>query len=178
VIRKAADGVYVPINDGAFAAIDDGHARVLRLSWFRDGLSNTLAFSEKPVGSGMTGSYDPFRDWVFRSWDDGLLTMDQWIDACSQIVPDDTRLDAGGSWMIPGAIYSHFFASAPPGTRIPDCGSTNPNMGIGVFAARSYHPGGVNAAMADGSVRWFSSATHVKTWRSLGTRAGGEVVSQ
>ena len=48
---------------------------------------------------------------------------------------------------------------------------------IGVFASRSYHPGGVNAAMADGSTRWFSSGTSTVVWRSLGTRAGGEIVS-
>jgi len=177
-MSKLADGVYLPINDGAFAPIDDGNSRVLPLSSFRDGLSNTLAFSEKPVGSGINGSYQPFRDWVLRGWNGGLLTADQWIDACSRIVPDDTQLDAGGSWMIPGAIQSHFFASAPPDTLVPDCGSTAFNLGVGIFAARSYHPGGVNAAMADGSVRWFTSGTNIKTWRSLGTRAGGETVPQ
>ncbi len=177
-ISKLADGVYLPINDGAFAPVDDGNSRVLPLSSFRDGLSNTLAFSEKPVGSGINGAYHPFRDWVFRSWNGGLLTADQWVDACSQIVPDDPRLDAGGSWMIPGAVQSHFYASAPPDSLVPDCGSTAFNIGVGIFAARSYHPGGVNAAMADGSVRWFTSGTNMKTWRSLGTRAGGEIVPQ
>jgi prepilin-type processing-associated H-X9-DG protein len=45
-------------------------------------------------------------------------------------------------------------------------------------AARSRHPGGVNAALADGSVRFFSNSIALTTWRSLGTRAGGEVIGE
>jgi prepilin-type processing-associated H-X9-DG protein len=44
-------------------------------------------------------------------------------------------------------------------------------------AARSRHPGGVNAALADGSVRFFTDTIDLGTWRSLGTRAGGEVIA-
>jgi prepilin-type processing-associated H-X9-DG protein len=43
-------------------------------------------------------------------------------------------------------------------------------------AARSYHPGGVNAAMADGSVNFFNNTIDTFTWQSLGTQAGGEMI--
>jgi prepilin-type processing-associated H-X9-DG protein len=43
-------------------------------------------------------------------------------------------------------------------------------------AARSRHPGGVNAAMSDGSVRFFRNSIDLTTWRALGSMAGGEVV--
>jgi prepilin-type processing-associated H-X9-DG protein len=43
-------------------------------------------------------------------------------------------------------------------------------------AARSYHTGGVNAAMSDGSVRFAANTIDQATWRALATRAGGEVV--
>ena len=49
-----------------------------------------------------------------------------------------------------------------------------------VFAAvnsRSYHPGGVNALLGDGSVRFVKDSINGAVWRSLGTVAGGEVVS-
>lgn len=42
-------------------------------------------------------------------------------------------------------------------------------------AARSKHAGGVNTAMADGSVRFFSDNIDTFTWQALSTRAGGEV---
>ena len=44
-------------------------------------------------------------------------------------------------------------------------------------AARSFHPGGVNALFADGSVRFVKDTISPTVWHALGTRAGGEVVS-
>jgi prepilin-type processing-associated H-X9-DG protein len=44
-------------------------------------------------------------------------------------------------------------------------------------AARSQHSGGVNAALADGSVRFFRDSIDPIVWRGLGTKAGGEPVS-
>ena len=44
------------------------------------------------------------------------------------------------------------------------------------ITARSYHPGGVNALFADGSVRFVKSTVNGLTWRALGTVAGGEVL--
>lgn len=149
----------------------------LPVAQIRDGLSNTLAFSEKPIGPGPGGAYSPFRDWAFRQWNPGTLTAARWAEVCSTLTLADPRFDAGASWVIPGAVYTHFFASAPPNSRIPDCGTTDISNGFGIFAARSYHPGGVNAALADGSVRWFTSGARPEVWRALGTRAGGEVVA-
>jgi prepilin-type N-terminal cleavage/methylation domain-containing protein/prepilin-type processing-associated H-X9-DG protein len=45
------------------------------------------------------------------------------------------------------------------------------------ITARSFHPGGVNALLADGSVRFVKGSVNGSTWRALGTVAGGEVVS-
>jgi prepilin-type processing-associated H-X9-DG protein len=43
-------------------------------------------------------------------------------------------------------------------------------------AARSRHPGGVNAAMCDGSVRFFTNGISLSTWQSMGTMNGNEVL--
>ena len=43
--------------------------------------------------------------------------------------------------------------------------------------ASSYHPGGVNAALADGSVKFFKDTVNQDVWMGLSTRAGGEVIS-
>lgn len=45
------------------------------------------------------------------------------------------------------------------------------------FAARSKHTRGVNAALGDGSVRFFPNSINVQTWRALSTARGGEAVS-
>jgi prepilin-type processing-associated H-X9-DG protein len=41
----------------------------------------------------------------------------------------------------------------------------------------SYHPGGVNLLFLDGSVHFVKETINRTTWRALGTRSGGEVVS-
>ncbi len=43
--------------------------------------------------------------------------------------------------------------------------------------ANSQHPGGVNLGLADGSVRFIKSTINLPTWRALGTRNLGEVIS-
>ena len=43
--------------------------------------------------------------------------------------------------------------------------------------ADSWHPGGVNVTMADGSVRFVKDSINIQTWMALGTKAGGEVIS-
>ncbi len=61
------------------------------------------------------------------------------------------------------------------GTQHYSCGnSAFTSMHI---AASSYHSGGANACMADGSVRFVSDSISFTNWRAMGTRAGGEVVS-
>jgi prepilin-type processing-associated H-X9-DG protein len=44
--------------------------------------------------------------------------------------------------------------------------------------ARSYHPGGVNVLLMDGSGRFVANAITPALWQALGTRAGGEVVAE
>ena len=51
------------------------------------------------------------------------------------------------------------------------------DWGANVVAPRSWHPGGVNVAMSDGSVRFMPETVNLTVWRGLGTRNGGEVVS-
>ncbi|MDR3197077.1 MAG: DUF1559 domain-containing protein [Planctomycetaceae bacterium] len=46
-----------------------------------------------------------------------------------------------------------------------------------IITARSNHSGGVNAALIDGSVRFFPSSINIDTWRALSTTQGGESVS-
>lgn len=176
-------GPPIPVPDPgrvgrvAWAADEDGSFVFTRcplpFAEFTDGLSNTLSFSEKPIASGV---YSPFRDWVEPRPGGPNELVVPWVSICADL--DSTsvrnwRLNAGRTWLIGGAVFTAFHASVAPNSPIPDCG-TMLNGGTGVFAARSYHPGGINAAMADGSVRWFTSGTDVQVWRAHGTRAKGD----
>lgn len=46
-----------------------------------------------------------------------------------------------------------------------------------VITARSHNTGGVNVLFMDGGVRFVTNAIELTTWRSLGTRSGGEVAN-
>ena len=151
---------------------------------FLDGLSNTLLISEKLIGTNEKISFEPNRDWIrcnppnpehYRQ-----DTVEDWLRHCSSRTYSlDSRNiyhNAGRGWIHGNVCESGFFVSAPPNSRIPDCGYGWID-GLGVFTARSLHPGGVDAAMADGSVRFFTNGINANVWRALGTRNGMEAVT-
>ncbi len=73
-----------------------------------------------------------------------------------------------------------FNTVAPPNWKWPSCqpcswcGSGDTP---GVYPARSYHPGGANHGLADGSVTFFSETIDLDTYQALGSARGGEAVS-
>src|SRR5262249_3488754 len=70
------------------------------------------------------------------------------------------------------ALYTH---TVPPNSQDRDCLRTI-SFDQGHLASGSYHPGGVNIVLADGSVRFVSDGISLATWKKLGTRSGGEVI--
>jgi prepilin-type N-terminal cleavage/methylation domain-containing protein/prepilin-type processing-associated H-X9-DG protein len=157
----------------------DGGAFSMRgrhgLQNFVDGLSNTIAFSEKPISAPARPS--PFRDWTLPFVANCHKSADEWVATCSDLANarlTTPMLDAGHTWMLANTQFTGFYVLLPPNHRIPDCGCGIP----GVFTARSYHPGGVNVALADGSVRWVASGISPPVWLALGTRAGRDIPSE
>jgi prepilin-type N-terminal cleavage/methylation domain-containing protein/prepilin-type processing-associated H-X9-DG protein len=98
---------------------------------------------------------------------------------------DVTDNDVRGRYYNPAHCGTLFSTRIPPNTLVPDqfdwC-SSRPNprapciwTSTNIFISpRSYHPGGVNLGMADGSVRFVADAVDPATFKALGSRAGGE----
>jgi prepilin-type processing-associated H-X9-DG protein len=61
-------------------------------------------------------------------------------------------------------------------TAIRD-GESTTSPTYAAVTARSYHPGHVNVAMLDGSVRAVADDVASEVWRAAGTRAGGETAN-
>ena len=126
---------------------------------FKDGTSNTVVVSEVIAGR---------------------------LDALSE--PRNWR----GTWAFPfwGAHYQHVNT---PNSSAPDhmehCGDmsveldcTIDSTGVangecaGHIAARSWHPGGVNALHCDGSVAFFDDGIDLLLWQALATVQGEEII--
>lgn len=85
---------------------------------------------------------------------------------------------------------SGFVTSLRPNDSAPDlswsdatwCNPTPPNPPCAfrtvayVFGARSRHPGGINVAMCDGSLRFIVDGIDIVTWQSLSTTTGNETI--
>jgi prepilin-type N-terminal cleavage/methylation domain-containing protein/prepilin-type processing-associated H-X9-DG protein len=96
--------------------------------------------------------------------------------------------DIRGRYHNPAHGGVNFSTRIQPNTMVPDqfnwC-STTPNprapciyTGTNMFvSARSYHAGGVNLCMADGSVRFISDYINTDTFKALGSRNGKEVIA-
>jgi prepilin-type processing-associated H-X9-DG protein len=91
--------------------------------------------------------------------------------------------DRGYRWGMGAMGYSLFNTIVPPNgggqytwnsCRVGCCQQA---QAAHYLPASSYHPGGVNVLMADGSARFIKSSISMQYWWALGTRANGEVIS-
>ncbi len=156
------------------------HQQRFNSSLVTDGLSNTVAFSERLVGTGGSGPSSPTRDFgdIGITPRGAALTADFALDVCrlAAASPGFPLTSRGGyRWYNANREDAYYTHAQEPNGLIPDA-LTRPPSEFGVATARSLHPGGVNALMGDGSTRFVVETIHRTVWRALGTRNGGELV--
>jgi prepilin-type N-terminal cleavage/methylation domain-containing protein/prepilin-type processing-associated H-X9-DG protein len=172
--------VYNPATgqagDGPFGA-----NRQTRFADATDGTSNTVAMAEvKAYQAFLRGSGSPssgpapttpadvlayggsLKETGHTEWVDGKVHETGFTAA----FPPNTRVEYASG----GKIYDVDFISSTE--------SANPQAPptYAAVTARSWHAGGVNALLMDGSVRFVRSTVSPATWRAASTPAGGEVV--
>jgi len=134
-----------------------GGYKSIRLSDVTDGLSNTM-FAAEVIQAATVDSAK--RDLRGFGWWYGGCTYQSWL-APNSTLPDQME----------GTSYCLYpYANNPPCIVAPD-------VTLITTAARSRHPGGVNALMGDGSVKFMKNSINLFTWRALSTTQGSEVVS-
>lgn len=144
----------------------------IRLADITDGTSSTLAFSESLRGPGSPGQYEVAA---------GTSTdVKRFLNNAGD--GHDCNAPVAQSAIKMGAWYAGNFedgnlgnTALPPNTKIMDC--TFHSSAAPWKSARSQHPGGVNAAFVDGHVSFIKDTVNLMTWRGLGTRSGGEIIS-
>jgi prepilin-type processing-associated H-X9-DG protein len=154
------NGVFYPVSATKIAEITDG-------------TSNTAAFSEMGLGDQSNGIATEKTDqfWT-QTWPS---TPDQAIADCQSFPASNLAFqglsDGGVPWIqgSTSAMYNH--------VNVPNKRSCIYPPGRIVNTANSYHPGGVNVGLCDGSVRFVKDTISLPIWRALGSRNGGEVIS-
>jgi len=165
-------GCGIADGNGAFV-----HGRNLRVRDFADGLSKTVALSEKLCGVG-TGSFRSERDFVYTNAVPNctIISADWIVDRCRELKtpPSNYYAHSGYTWAIGDTRWTSYTHAATPNSTSVDCAIRGAKPPCGAFGARSLHERGVNVMLADGAVRFISESISLSIWRSLGTRNLGD----
>ena len=167
-----------------------------------DGSSNTIAFGEWRIGDGNISMITPASDIVdigtlpagvkrntpTMSWPNTILMQNllPWLNQCSTAISqsaDRTNHTStlGENWW--SGLYGYTMGDVllGPNPPWPNCSFASQHNNTlaepGLIGSSSFHPGGANFLFADGSVHFLKNSINQITICSLGSRAGGEVIS-
>jgi len=157
-----------------------------------DGSSNTIAFAEAVVGNQSLKAGQK-RSGVQNV--SGLQTYET-LDASTNLnnakaalnvcqaawksaVSGNVDTQRGENWAHGCMCMTLFNTVGTPndfGDSWTHCSRIGSGARSDLNSADSYHPGGVNVTMADGSVKFIKDSINMLTWMALGTKANGEVI--
>jgi prepilin-type processing-associated H-X9-DG protein len=160
-----------------------------------DGTSNTIAYSESVISPTTGGGGTRHIGMNNITMSNAALQTDARgvpgtlqpavvtaIQACDLAWKNGTNIDRqrGRDWAHGCIGQTLFNTLITPNSKdhqwlvCSNIGST----ALGVFSnAASFHPGGINTLMSDGSVRFIKDSVNAQTWWSLGSRNGNEAIS-
>jgi prepilin-type N-terminal cleavage/methylation domain-containing protein/prepilin-type processing-associated H-X9-DG protein len=146
-------------------------------------LGDTVRF----LGAPFSGNVSRSTSYIIDGTSNTLLMAEVIIGVDT---PDNKTLDIRGDIYNDDQNCTVFMGYTAPNSKTPDqTGYCNYPYGINppckavntktptFNASRSFHSGGVNALLADGSVRFFKSSISLPVWRALSTTGGAEVLS-
>jgi prepilin-type N-terminal cleavage/methylation domain-containing protein/prepilin-type processing-associated H-X9-DG protein len=192
--------------NGLFSIMADGsngtaNGNVRGVRDIQDGTSNTIAFGEWRTGDFntkklsiqdainlRTSNVNGIGGWTNArsNMPDGAAQFQSFLNACAggaqaTLGTNNNKSQLGRSWMEGQFGWTLGTTLLAPNPPYPNC-NLEPWGGDmdapGMYNLSSYHPGGANVALADGSVRFLKSTTNMRTIWALGSRAGSEVLSQ
>jgi len=182
---SAPNGIfsYLPANASIgpvrFAAITDGTSNTIAFGEWKLGTGNPSipAAQDIALGAGLppgTAANSPL-----LSMPAGAAGFQQWLPLCTAALANrglHTSL-LGIDWAYGINSYTLGNVLMAPNSQYPNCAAFNAIDAVIMCTLSSYHPGGANVVLCDGSVRFLKNSTNLQTIWALGSRAQGEVVS-
>lgn len=159
----------------------------LRMAAFTDGTSNTLLSAE-------VKAWTPYR----RNGGPSSTIVPATVAEAEAVIASGAQFKNTGHTEWPdGRVHHHGFTTTMPPNARTACSDgtttyefcdfnswqegkngTDGNPTYAIITSRSFHTGTVQVALVDGSCRSISENIDLRVWRSLGTRAGGEVLGE
>jgi prepilin-type N-terminal cleavage/methylation domain-containing protein len=170
---------YREDNDGIFLT-----NIAVKMKQVTDGTSHTALYAECRLGDGDNAVITTAGDWFHISGTN--QATDIIYSKCSGATPaggGNQWSCAGRNWVHGDYATSRYNHVMPPNAY--SCTQTSSgsltaipiNEDGGAHTASSRHPGGINFATVDGGVHWASSDMDHLVWNAVGSRNGGETVS-
>jgi prepilin-type N-terminal cleavage/methylation domain-containing protein/prepilin-type processing-associated H-X9-DG protein len=149
-----------------------GNAKGYSLLAISDGTSNTAAYCEVKRGP-CTGTTP--QDLMVYNKGAGGVTDDAAPTNCTTAT-GATFSYAGASYFRASVMWTGFYnhTTTPNATNYFWC--VDSSLLKGHIGAKSYHTGGVNLLLCDGSVRFVSNGVNATVWARVGARADGQVI--
>lgn len=159
-------------GDGMFGQISS-----VRLRDVTDGTTNTAMFSERCKGTPNHDTHDHLSDIYVMP---GIWTNETFREFCSTHSPESAtawphNIDSGQNWLSGNFNWTRYNHVLGPNRVSCKNGLTWDGVSM---SASSRHTGGVNLALADGSVRFVSDSVAEEIWLALGTVSGGETIGE
>lgn len=149
------------------------------LTKFQDGTSHTALFAEIKRGASPNRDLLDVNRVLPNVWSKpGTTPATNPNNFTRQKLCDTSVIPAnfsGLQYYRPSGSTTFYTHTVPPNFSGRDCMTISSDQFH--MAARSYHPGGVNVGLADGSVRFVSDKIAFTAWQALGTRSGSEITS-
>jgi prepilin-type N-terminal cleavage/methylation domain-containing protein/prepilin-type processing-associated H-X9-DG protein len=163
-----------------------------------DGTSNTAAFGEWKIGTGNKNAFTVPTDIIFVSafpggivrgdprieMPTGASLLQPWLTTCSSLLTSagargSETVFLGQDWAFGLFGWTMGTFVLAPNPKYPNCSTAAPSTlnAPGTFNMSSFHPGGANMLMCDGSVKFLKDTVSLPTMWAIGSRAQGEIIS-